>query len=315
MTNLLGSEFPCYVICETSDRDAWLSARDKRGIGASESPTILGFNPYEQPVVLFARRLGALPPLEESGPMRLGRLIEPIVIQEYSIQGDEAVINNRYLYGSKRWDFLICTPDGMCFDSDPVKAVQVKLTRLSGAWKENVPAHVWVQAQHEMAVLGTEVETVVALLDSTNIVWDHIPRDDGFIEDMLVPQVERFWNCLRLGKSLPVDMIDGSKETSRAIAKMYPELFPGSDFGGESSVDLPGEYVELAAHLEELEAKRADIDNEIGKIKNRFASSIGTATYGRLANGVVFSYKTVKRPGQYHKASKYRVLRRLKGGS
>lgn len=58
-------------------RDAEWHERRKRSIGGSESPTILGVNPWETPTELWERKTGRRPNPEETPAMRRGRTLNP----------------------------------------------------------------------------------------------------------------------------------------------------------------------------------------------------------------------------------------------
>ncbi|MBW1723715.1 MAG: YqaJ viral recombinase family protein [Deltaproteobacteria bacterium] len=66
------------------DRKEWLKERHK-GLGGSDSPVVLGVNPWKKPVDLWAEKRGLIEDDQEPSPaMRRGTALEPIVADMYT---------------------------------------------------------------------------------------------------------------------------------------------------------------------------------------------------------------------------------------
>jgi len=61
---------------------AWLAER-KRGIGGSDAAAILGLSKFRTPLQVYLDKIGQAPPIEETAPMRWGKKLEPLILDEY----------------------------------------------------------------------------------------------------------------------------------------------------------------------------------------------------------------------------------------
>ncbi len=75
---------PYDVVCDVSDRDAWLESRTD-GIGASEIAAVLGESPWMSPLALYASKIGAYErDLSDSEPVYWGTKLEGAIVEAYS---------------------------------------------------------------------------------------------------------------------------------------------------------------------------------------------------------------------------------------
>lgn len=63
-------------------RDEWLEDR-RKSIGGSDAAAVIGLNRYRTPMEVYADKLGAFPPKEDTEAMRLGRDLEEYVAQRF----------------------------------------------------------------------------------------------------------------------------------------------------------------------------------------------------------------------------------------
>ena len=72
------------VLADASERAAWLKAR-LRGVGASESPVLMGASKFSSPIELWGIKTGRLPESldDENERMLWGQRLEPLVAEEY----------------------------------------------------------------------------------------------------------------------------------------------------------------------------------------------------------------------------------------
>ncbi len=132
-----------------------------------------------------------------------------------------------------------------------------------------------IQAQHQLLVTGADVAIVFCLIGGQKPVKVEITASEEF-HAAIVEESEQF---LELVRKLDPPPPDGSKASSRALSKLYPE-----DDGGivplpPEAVEWTREYQELAEQVKQLEARRDEI-------KNMLRAHIGPATHGLLAEPV-----------------------------
>ena len=298
-----------------NDDSKWVDARRTLGIGASESPSVLGVG-RTSAFDIYARKIGALPDIDDTQQLRLGRRLHPIAIEEYAHETKRNVAVFEHTLQSKRWPFMIATPDARQWltenGSEIECSVQAKITGLTANWRDEIPHDVFVQCQHELAVTGWQQATAVALLGGTSIGWADIERNDEFIEGTLVPACERLWSDVQQQQF--TGNIDGSEATKKALAKVYP-----LDTG--ATVTLDSFFADL--HDERVNRKEVIRENEerLRAIDNQIKAKIESATFGVLSNGVTYSLKRQSRavladgvklvdlPAKYVSETAYRVLR------
>ena len=142
----------------------WLEKR--RGyIGGSDAAAAIGKSPYRSPYQVYQSKIGASVD-ESTEVMERGLELEPLVIRLY-----ERSVNRKILPGpwvvSKDFAFMAATPDAI--DDGINSAVQCKT---SSAWVRHkfgdpgtpmVPIDYYIQAQHEMAVMGARRNQLVVL--------------------------------------------------------------------------------------------------------------------------------------------------------
>ena len=278
----------------------WSSIREQAGIGASESPAILGLSPFASALSVYAQRVGTIT-VEANEAMEWGNRLERTILDAYVERTGRNVKHSDRLCQSVRWPFLVCSPDGIEYDDDfkIIALAQIKLT--SKQWDGEVPAHVVAQCQHEMAVMGTDRNTAVALLAGTKMVWQDIERNDAYINDELAPTVEQFWNDLQNGT--PPRDVDDSDATTKALKLIYPEAMEGS------SCKLDSSFYHMKLAREELIGERNDIVQQIRGIDNQVRSAMGNNELGVLSDGSAFTLKTTHAKEKIVAASTYRTLR------
>lgn len=292
----------------TNDAD-WLRARQQNGVGASESPIICGMSPWGSVVKLYAQKLGLIDPDDENEAMKWGKIMEPHILDEYRAETGRRVRSAQALLQSIENPFMLATPDAdqEAEDHDGRGTAQVKTTELDHDWKEGVPRHVWCQMQAEFAVTGYEWGTAIALLRRSRLVWADVERDDDFINSVIIPRCAEFWRCVVNHEPIPREWIDGSADEHEALKKMFPEVL-----AGETAV-LDAELIDSHINMQELKATMKEADREVARLENQIRLAIGEKTFGKLPNGVTYSYKNQQRAGYEVKPASFRVLRLMKG--
>ncbi len=300
-------------------RADWLKAR-KQGIGASDIPAILGFSSFGSPLSVYADKTTDL--IEEEGITELaqfGTFAEPWLMEkiasdydakEWRISGD--------LYRSDDVPFMMCTLDGQILPlEDPWIDCELKTRPFADEWKEaGVPKDVFAQVQGQMKVRGTDRVLVGVLFRAwAERFFIEVPRDDGFIDDIMMPACDQFWKAVIAND--PGDLgVDGSARTKQALRKIYEydEEEPQTLLVDTSDAEVQVDYDDLA---DELEAVRESIKALTGRkdeIANTIAAKIGKAPEGITPTGRYFRYKEVDRKGYSVKATTYRALTGPFGG-
>ncbi len=282
----MGSDFE--TVYAGDDRAEWLRLR-RLAICASESPAVLCEKSYtyQSNVGVLAEKIDPEPPVDEEDSERAhwGKLLEPVILSEFARCTSRHVFAAGELLRSTRWPFLQCTLDGkqreVATDRDwfPVEA---KNTRASDMWADGIPAHVWIQIQHQLAVTGKPWGSVAVLLWGSEFKHQDVPRDDEFINEQLVPRCEEFWKLVQAGGPPPTPT--GHPDTTKALAKIFPDTT-------EETVVLPGEFTDMSNELAMLTKASSANKTRADEIKNLIRAEMGEASYATTPSGATCSWK------------------------
>lgn len=174
---------------------AWHDLR-RNSIGASDAPTIMGYNSRCTPYQLWRRKLSLDPCEPTNERMQRGiDLEEPARHLFMSVHGmfvaPEVFIHDQY-------EWMIASLDGITLDNKIV--VEIKCpgkTDHSSALKGRVPKKYIPQLQHQLEV--TKAEKVLYFSYNPEMEIKHatieVYPDQAFIEQMLEKE-KVFWRCL-----------------------------------------------------------------------------------------------------------------------
>ena len=287
------------------DQENWLKKRRSSGIGASESKVLLGLtSQFASPASIYAEKLELAEVTEQENELAsAGKWMEEPILAEYArrtgrvVEPDQRLLRSLGSDAIGSWDFMTCTPDGLQLGKGGIErpgVVEAKALWWGDPWEEHVPNDVICQLQHQMAVTGFTWGTAVAL-QRGELVWKDIWRDDAFINDILVPCCREFWQKVVDMEPLPPDMLDGSKHTTDALKRMFPE----KDGENEPSVSLSADFAELVEDRKGWINARDSVAKEIARIDNRFIAAIGENTLGVMPDGSMATYRTTHKQAEW----------------
>jgi predicted phage-related endonuclease len=260
------------------------------GVGSSDSPVLLGFQTRSAPLELYANKIGATDEIVPNEAMLLGRELEPFIVKLFCDRTRRTHVVQKDILRSKQWPFMIADLDAIqLVDEEPERfgVVEAKLTSLVERWDEQLPLDVWCQVQHQLAVTGFQFGSGVALVGGTRLAWLDVDRDDAFIKDVLVPQCRTFWEAVQKQEPFEPDPTYAADATKRALDALYPH-----DNG--ETVQLDAGFVGIHEEREALLIVKKKTAERLTRIENDIRYALGDATFGRIANGVVYSLKTQK---------------------
>jgi hypothetical protein len=306
-----------FNINAASDRAAWLALRSQ-DVTASVAGALLGVHEYETAYGLWAAKSGLIPQEDgESGPMRRGRLLEPVAVALLAEERPTWTLTPGASYYRDPATRIGATPD--CFAVDPARegfgVVQIKSVESSifrRKWKQEdgtvePPLWIAVQALVEADLTGASWACVTPLVVGFGLDLPviEIPLTPG-IMDRLKEVVAEFWR--RVDTKDPPD-VDYARDGA-LLAQLYRD-----DDG--STVDLSGwnagpviaeEDARLAAEIKERKARRDAIKAEI-------IDKIGAAAVAMIDGEIFATARTVNRKPYAVAASSYRDIRIKKGFS
>lgn len=189
--------FPAAIAIPCASREEWLEKR-REGIGASDAPALVGwdrgkrFTPaaWRGPLEIFADKVGSGKD-NETEAMRWGHKFEAPVREAFAEKHPEWKIEypGLTIFRSREWPFLQATLDGIILAEEPgILEIKTSLR----AWAE-VPTHILIQVQAQLAVTGAPWAYVAALFAGSNY-WEspRIERDEEWIS-FVVRDCGSFW--------------------------------------------------------------------------------------------------------------------------
>lgn len=175
------------------ERQEFLERR-MSGLGATDSPKILGLSRYGTALTVYRDKVDPQPD-EQSLPAWLGLKLQNTVAELYTAaSGIRVRADNRH-HRHPKHDWMVCHLDFRAWGK-PGLLVECKtkahMTGFGEDGTTRIPAEIWVQVQHEMAVTGADTCHVAVLFGHHTFRVYPIARDDHFIET-LIPRLEAFW--------------------------------------------------------------------------------------------------------------------------
>lgn len=168
----------------------WLEFRQQH-IGASDTATIMGLNPWSKPLDLWREKaLGWQKP--KNAAMQRGNDLEQLARNAYQLE--TGIIVNPLVAEDEVYPFISASFDGIspCFSA----IVEIKCGKASHklALNGEIPKYYFSQLQQQMYVAGLH-EIDYFSYDGENNVLITVSRDNNFIEEMLEKEI-KFWDCV-----------------------------------------------------------------------------------------------------------------------
>jgi hypothetical protein len=296
-------------------REQWLAQLRPQDITASVAGALLGVHPYMTAFGLYSLKKGLIAEdPEETGPMRRGRLLEPVAVQMLREDRPDWTIHDHpigYYYRDPA-SRIGATPDVLATDEHgklgivQIKSIEPSIFRRD--WKNEdgvIEPPLWIvcQAIIEAHLTGAEWAAVAPMVIGFGVEMPIVPIPiHAGILDRIKAEVAAFWQRIEEGRNYDPDYAkDGA-----LIAQIYPR-----DNGLE--IDLSGDNA-MPGFVDQLESARAakkagEAEEKIAKAA--IADKMGEAAIARLADGRRVSHKLQRRESYEVSASEFRVLRVL----
>jgi putative phage-type endonuclease len=164
------------------------SADRRTFIGASDAATVLGLSPWSTEMALWLRMTSTELQTPDNAATKRGRYLERGLLDWAAdeLQATSVVegipIDEPGIEGPEPW--MAFHPDGALLLDDVWRLAEVKTSRNAYEWGEgdDIPMHIFVQVQYQLACLGDvdEVVVVAYLPIADRLSLHTIARDDAF---------------------------------------------------------------------------------------------------------------------------------------
>jgi putative phage-type endonuclease len=163
-------------------------------IGASDSATIMGVNPWKSRNRLWKEKLGLEQPEPINQAMQRGIDLESTALEQFCKESEISM--GPIVKFHKEHSFMMASMDGM--DAKQSCAVEIKCNGEKNhelARKGIVPEYYLCQIQHQMAVCGLDWMYYYSYRNGEGIVIS-VDRNEAMIENMIVEE-KKFWDCMQ----------------------------------------------------------------------------------------------------------------------
>lgn len=261
-------------------REQWLELR-KKGIGGSDSASIVGLDRYRSPFDVYADKLGLKPEIPDNEAMRQGRDLEQYVAERFMEATGKKVRRRNAMLQHPEHPFMIADIDRWVVGENA--GFEAKTTSVLNRAKFSqgeFPPNYYVQCVHYMAVTGAERWYLAVLVLNKSFHVFTIERDEAEIQALIEAEKD-FWENHVLKQIPPTP--DGSESTSELLKQMFPEAREQEEvalYGHEEKIQ---QYLELDARVKELTQER-------DAIKQELQLALADAEIGR-AQGYIVEWK------------------------
>jgi putative phage-type endonuclease len=276
------------VLAYTKDmpQDEWHKWRMK-GIGGSDAPTVCGFNPYKSIMELWLEKTGQAVPTEAGEAAYRGKVMEPIIIQEFQNRTGIQVGEELTVMQHEKYPFMIANIDGIAIHPQTKEPCLFEAKTASSyrshLWDDDIPEEYMIQVQHYLEVTGLRMCYIAVLIGGNRFKYELIERDDELI-NYIISLEKIFWGHVISGEP---PTYDGSKASSEMLNKMYPKAKP------KSVIILPEQVQELLNQYEEAEVAEKDAGFRKDEAVNQLKELLKNNDTGIIGDRVV-TWKNVE---------------------
>ncbi len=207
-----------------------------QGIGASETASILGLNPYSSALDLYIQKTSPVSEVDEladNEAVYWGSNLEAPIANRYAQLNNVELLDSPTVVHPKH-NFILATPDRLIANSKKLIEIKTVGPHAIKQWADNkIPQNYFIQCAQLLYVLDYESIDLVALMCGQELKTFTINRDEKM--DLIIESTcLDFWNNHVLPK-IPPKADYNSPNTLEAIKKLYKEV------DGDSRIDLTDE--------------------------------------------------------------------------
>jgi len=273
---------PTVLLPHTASRADWLAAR-RRGITATKIAAVAGVHPWLSALEVYDDMVGVTVDVEENTAMRAGTFLEPFICREWAADTGRAIARSGLLaHPDRAWqmatpDRLVLKPGrtswfGKWVNVDSLLEAKTALGWGALAWSDEVPTHVQMQVQWQLAVTGLDRAWVVALA-GPQIKPFAVERDDELIADLT--DIGEAFLLDHVARKVPPTP-DGTERTARYLARRTPAV------AGASTVLDPEQWADLTVRYWDAHREAAEYEKDKTAAGNAMRLLLGPAEEGYL---------------------------------
>lgn len=169
-------------------------------IGSSEISSVLGINPYQTPLQLWAiktKRVEA-PDLSDNESVEWGKRLERVVSAKFAEKNNVKLIAYKRRFVHERYPFLSCELDNIIAGTDEIVEIKTANANMFKDWKDadQIPSHYICQVMFALGLSKRKVGHIAVLIGGQKYLEKRIDFDQEFFDDM-VNKAVIFWGMVQ----------------------------------------------------------------------------------------------------------------------
>jgi putative phage-type endonuclease len=268
------------------------------GVGSSEVAAALGLSKWTSRLELYRRKVGELPPQDETMAMRFGHAVEPFILSEYERERDVTLVRSP---DTMRKGILLAHLDGWLPNQLVVNA---KTARSRLGWGEpgsaEMPVDYLLQETAEMIIADVRIAHVPVLFFGSAIEVYELKLDNELAQ-MIMAGVDDFWSrVLQHDPPPPGTLAEINERWPISIARRV-ELPPNVARQWHELIATKTHLAALESDAERMEAqiKLAMGDAEVATIDGMIAATWKTPKPARVLNQTLLRAEHPELAAQY----------------
>lgn len=250
------------------------------GVGGSDAAAACNISRWKSSYELWLEKTGQLEPKELGEAALWGKLLEPIILEQFSQRTGLKVEKVNEILQHRSYHFMLANLDGIVIDPINGKGVfEAKTTSSFSAkeWDNNeIPDEYVLQVQHYLAVTGLQFAVIAVLIGGNKLEWRFLKRDDELIT-LLIKLEEKFWHSVETMTPPPITALS---LTSDILKRLYPH-------GKPEQKKLPEEALNLITQYESAQADKYEAMQQENTAANQLKAMLGEHEVGIIGDRTV----------------------------
>lgn len=244
-------------------------AKRHEGLGASDSPIIMGYSSYKTPYQLYLEKTGTVSAEDEITEQQYwGNALEPLIIQRFAEENNVEVTFPDTVYHPD-YPFIFANLDGWIESENAVVEAKCANSFQRKEWDmastDGIPLVYLIQIAKQCAITNASRGYCAVLIGGMEYKQFVYERDAG-LEELIIKADVEFWNAIQTGvEPPPINTSDCRlKFPTPSPEKIVPSTF-------KTANALVG--------LMNVKASIKDLTDQEDKLKMELMSYMGTAEY------------------------------------
>lgn len=244
-------------------------AKRHEGIGASDTPIIMGYSTYKTPYQLYLEKIGAIEPDNEMTEQQYwGNALEPIIINRFAEENDVQVTFPDTVYHPE-YPFIFANLDGWIESENAVieakSANSFQRKEWDMALTDGIPLVYLIQVAKQCLITNATRGYCAVLIGGMEYK-QFIYERDAALEELILKADLDFWNCVQ--NRIEPDPISTS-DCRLKFPKPHPDKVVQSNFRTANAL----------VGLMNVKASIKDLNETEDKMKMELMAHMGDAEY------------------------------------